>query len=98
MWQWTGYVGDAKEAKVVVDLVFLQILSNTMLLTFFMIQEGGILAYLLYIVSGKFGTETNEIVEYLLDYYTFFIGGVNYIACCAKDRLLYPWHVYGCLQ
>jgi len=58
----------------------------------------GILAYMLYIVSGKFGTETNEIVEYLLDYYTFFIGGVNYIACCAKDRLLYPWHVYGCLQ
>jgi len=38
MWQWTGYVGDAKEAKVVVDLVFLQILSNTMLLTFFMIS------------------------------------------------------------
>ena len=153
MWQWTGYGGDAKEVKFVVDFVFLRILSNTMLPTFFLISgmlfyaykehysdrlktlwkkfdrliipyslittfvsflglnkigvssaDGhlwfvrdlfimftisilcyqvkewkmmivGVLTYALYIIKSKAGIETNEIVEHLLNYYIFFIGG-----------------------
>ena len=153
MWQWAGYGGDAKEVKSVVDLVFLRILSNTMLPTFFMISgmlfytykehysdrlktlwkkfdrliipyclittfvlglglnkigvssaDGhlwfvrdlfimfalsllcyrvkesklvvvGVLTYVLFFIKSKTGIETNEIVEHLLNYYIFFIGG-----------------------
>lgn len=153
MWQWTGYTGDAIGAKSIVDWVFLRILSNTMLPTFFMIsgilfyfykehysdrvktfwkkfnrlivpycligtfvmslglskigvssaaghlwfvrdlfimfalsllcyrvKESklmivGFLTYSMYIIKSKTGIETNEIVEHLLNYYIFFIGG-----------------------
>lgn len=153
MWQWTGYGGDAQGVKSVVDFVFLRILSNTMLPTFFMISgmlfyiykehysdrlktlwkkfnrlmipyclittfvlclgltkigvssaDGhlwfvrdlfimfalsllcyqvkewkmmivGVLTYALYIIKSKAGIEANEIVEHLLNYYIFFIGG-----------------------
>lgn len=166
MWQWTGYTGDAIGAKSIVDWVFLRILSNTMLPTFFMIsgilfyfykehysdrvktfwkkfnrlivpycligtfvmslglskigvssaaghlwfvrdlfimfalsllcyrvKESklmivGFLTYSMYIIKSKTGIETNEIVEHLLNYYIFFIGGVLWlqnITCCAKE-------------
>ena len=153
MWQWTGYVGNANEAKELVDFVFLKILGNTMLPTFFMIsgmlfytykehysdrikafwkkfdrlivpyclmstfimcfglnkigvsgvaghlwfvrdlfiifafsllcyriKESklmivGVITYAFYIIKSKIGVETNEIVEHLLNYYIFFIGG-----------------------
>lgn len=35
----------------------------------------GVLTYSLYIIKAKIGFETNEIVEHLLNYYIFFIGG-----------------------
>lgn len=47
----------------------------------------GVLTYSLYIIKAKIGFETNEIVEHLLNYYIFFIGGdlcKETIACCVK--------------